>query len=86
MIRLSNFFSDRMVLQRETDKNTVWGYGEGEICVSLIKEDASSEKVFEEKTAAQRKIPEYNCCTLQARVKIEKKTVQFYFIFLEHLK
>ena len=52
MIRLSNFFSDRMVLQRETDKNTVWGYGEGEICVSLIKEYASSEKVFEEKTAA----------------------------------
>ena len=52
MIRLSNFFSDRMVLQRETDKNTVWGYGEGEIRVSLIKEDASLEKVFEEKTAA----------------------------------
>ena len=52
MIRLSKVFSDRMMFQRETDKNLVWGYGEGEVSVTLIKrEEDAFESVFEGKTS-----------------------------------
>ena len=48
MIKLSSIFSDRMMFQRETDENTVWGYGEGKVTVILTAE--TQETVYEGST------------------------------------
>ena len=48
MIKLSSIFSDRMMFQRETDENTVWGYGEGKVTVKLTAE--TQETVYEGST------------------------------------
>ena len=48
MIKLSSIFSDRMMFQRETDENTVWGYGEGKVTVKLTAE--TQETVYERST------------------------------------
>ena len=52
MIRLSNVFSDWMILQRDTSENMVWGYAEPEsyVSVTLAKADSGKEEpeiVFE---------------------------------------
>ena len=33
MIKLSSFFSDYMVLQRDTEENTLWGYAKDEVFI-----------------------------------------------------
>ena len=48
MIRLSSIFSDKMVFQRDTDENTVWGYGEGEIIIKLTgTDDEGNDRDYE---------------------------------------
>ena len=43
MIRLSAFFSDGMVYQRDTEDNTIWGYAEKEVYIKLSNNDKNVE-------------------------------------------
>ena len=46
MIKLSSFFSDYMVLQRDTEENTLWGYAKDEVFIQFKGEGAQSGEVI----------------------------------------